>query len=103
MSGKAGGYLVSSSNPIPDSRDMYVQTQPPHIQARKAYKTYGDKVGAREVVVTMEEPNAAKPQPLTFEVKSGGVSWAKAVMGAPALMGASPPRAGLTTRPVRAG
>jgi hypothetical protein len=101
--GKAGSYMVSSSCPIPDSRDMYVNDQPPHIQARNAYKSYCKKVGGREVLVTMEQPNAGKPEPITFEVTWGGVSWIKAIAGAPAVIGTAAPRAGLEARSARAG
>lgn len=101
--GKKDAYIVSSSYPIPDSKDMYKEVQPPHIQARKAYETYLEKINGRKFVVTMEEPNAAKPEPLKFEVSSGGVSWVKAIAGAPAILSSSPPRAGLSGSNVRAG
>jgi hypothetical protein len=101
--GKKDAYIVSSSYPIPNSRDMYNETQPPHIQARNAYESHLEKVKGRSFVVTMEEPNAAKPQPLEFEVAVGGVSWVKAIMGAPAILTSSPPRAGLGGANVRAG
>jgi hypothetical protein len=101
--GKQDAYIVSSSCPIPNSKDMYEQTQPPHIQARNAYETYLKKVKGRKFVVTMEEPNAAKPGPVKFEVAVGGVSWIKAIAGAPAILTSSPPRAGLSGTTVRAG
>ncbi len=103
LSGKKDCYIVSSSYPIPDSKDMYEQVQPPHIQARKAYESHLKAVGGRKFVVTMEEPNAAKPQPIEFEVTVGGVSWIKAIVGAPAILTSSPPRAGLSAPTVRAG
>lgn len=103
MHGKKDAYLVSSSDPIPDSKDMYEAGQPPHIQAKNAYETYRKKVQGRRVVVTMEEPNASKPEPLTFEVSVGGVSWIKAISGAPAVLSSTLPRAGLESRPIRAG
>lgn len=103
LHGKKDAYLVSSSDPIPDSKDMYEADQPPHIQAKNAYETYRKKVQGRRVVVTMEEPNASKPEPLTFEVTVGGVTWIKAISGAPAVLASKPPRAGLESRPVRAG
>ena len=101
--GKKDAYLVSSSNPIPDSKDMYEADQPPHIQARHAYNTYRQKIQGRRLIVTMEEPNASKPEPITFEVTVGGVSWLKAISGAPAVLASKPPRAGLESRPLRAG
>jgi hypothetical protein len=82
---------------------MYEADQPPHIQAKNAYETYRKKVQGRRVVVTMEEPNASKPEPLMFEVSVGGVAWIKAISGAPAVLGSKPPRAGLESRPIRAG
>ncbi len=51
----------------------------------------------------MEEPNATRPEPVTFEVTVGGVAWIKAITGAPAVLGSKPPRAGLESRPIRAG
>lgn len=105
LHGKKDAYLVSSSDPIPDSKDMYDEDhkQPPHIQAKNAYNTYRQKIQGRRFLVTMEEPNATKPEPMTFEVTVGGVSWVKAILGAPAVLGSKPPRAGLESRPIRAG
>jgi hypothetical protein len=101
--GKRNAYIVSSSYPIPNSKDLYEQTQPPHIQARNAYETHLKLVDGRKFVVTMEEPNATKPQPLRFEVSVGGVAWLKAVAGAAAILTSTPPRAGLAGTTVRAG
>lgn len=92
--GKPDAYLVSCSDPIPDSKDMYDKDQPPHIQARNAYETYRKKVNGRSFLVTMEEPNASKPEPLVFEVSGGGVTWERAVSGAAAIITSTPPRAG---------
>ena len=93
--GKSDAYIVSCSKPIPDARDSYEQVQPPHIQARKAYERYLKEVGGRKFLVTMEEPNANKPEPITFEIGSGGVTWKRsAIIGAPAILVSRPPRAG---------
>jgi len=93
--GKAGSYIVSSSKPIPDTRTAYEEKQPPHIQARKCYERHLAEVGGRKLLVTMEEPNAIKPEPLIFEVTSGGVSWKRASdIGAAAIISSRPPRAG---------
>jgi hypothetical protein len=93
--GKKDAYIVSCSKPIPDEKDSYTQKQPPHIQARKAYERYLKEVGGRKFLVTMEEPNANKPEPITFEITSGGVTWKRsASIGAPAIVLSSPPRAG---------
>lgn len=93
--GKQDSYIVSCSKPVPNSRDMYEQTQPPHIQARNTYERYLKEVGGRKFLVTMEEPNATKPEPITFEITTGGVSWIRSsVIGAPAIIQSTPPRAG---------
>jgi len=93
--GKRDSYIVSCSKPIPDEKDAYSQTQPPHIQARKAYERYLKEVNGRKFLVTMEEPNGNKPEPITFEITGGGVSWIRsASIGAPAIILSSPPRAG---------
>ena len=92
---RTDAYVVSSSKPIPDVKDSYEQIQPPHIQARKAYERYLKEVGGRKFLVTMEEPNANKPEPLTFEISRGGVTWTRtASIGAPAILTSRPPRAG---------
>lgn len=94
--GKADAYIVSCSRPIPDSKDAYDQIQPPHIQARKAYEKHLKEVEGRKFLVTMEEPNASKPEPITFEVANGGVTWKRSItaIGAPAIITSRPPRAG---------
>lgn len=95
LMGKSDAYIVSCSKPIPDVKDSYEQVQPPHIQARKAYERYLKEVGGRKFLVTMEEPNANKPEPIIFEIGSGGVTWKRsATIGAPALLASRPPRAG---------
>ena len=93
--GKSDAYIVSCSKPIPDVKDSYEQVQPPHIQARKAYERYLKEVGGRKFLVTMEEPNANKPEPIVFEIGGGGVTWKRsAAIGAPAILSSRPPRAG---------
>lgn len=95
LAGKCDAYVVSSSRPIPDSKNSYEQTQPPHIQARKAYERYLKEVGGRKFLVTMEEPNATRPEPMIFEISGGGVSWKRSgAIGAPAIITSIPPRAG---------
>jgi hypothetical protein len=95
LQGKKDAYIVSCSNPIPDVKDSYTQIQPPHIQARKTYEKYLKEVGGRKFLVTMEEPNANKPEPIIFEITSGGVTWKRSgSIGAPAIILSSPPRAG---------
>ena len=93
--GRADSYIVSCSKPVPDIAESYHQTQPPHIQARKAYERYLREVGGRSFLVTMEEPNAYKPQPIVFDIERGGVTWQRATtLGAAAIIAARPPRAG---------
>lgn len=93
--GKKDSYIVSCSKPVTDVKESYSQTQPPHIQARKAYERYLKEVGGRKFLVTMEEPNANKPEPITFEITSGGVTWKRSTsIGAPAIILSTPPRAG---------
>jgi len=95
LMGKSDAYIVSCSKPIPDVNDSYEQIQPPHIQARKAYERYLKEIGGRKFLVTMEEPNANKPEPIIFEIGSGGVTWKRsAIIGAPAILASRPPRAG---------
>lgn len=93
--GQPDAYLVSSSNPIPDTKAAYDEIQPPHIQARKAYQHYLKDVGGRKFMVTMEEPNANRPEPLVFDIGSGGITLARSLaIGAPAIISSVPPRAG---------
>ncbi|ENU30781.1 MULTISPECIES: hypothetical protein [Acinetobacter] len=93
--GKADAYLVSSSHPIRDDKDSYRQVQPPHIQAYNTYNKYLKKIKGRKFLVTMQEPNEQKPEPLTFEVTSGGISFIRTTnIGAPSLITSVPPRAG---------
>jgi hypothetical protein len=95
LQGQPDAYLISSSYPIPDSKSAYDDIQPPHIQARKAYKRYLDEIGGRKFLVTMEEPNTAAPKPLVFEVTSGGITLeTSGPSGAPAIISTFAPRAG---------
>ena len=72
--GQPEAYLVSSSKPIINTREAYQQKQPPHIQAKNCYERYLKYVGGRRFIVTMEEPNPRKPQPLEFQITSAGVN-----------------------------
>lgn len=95
LQGQRDAYIVSCSKPIPASKDAYDQVQPPHIQARTTYQRYLEKVNGRRFLVTMEEPNSSKPEPITFEISSGGVSWKRsAIVGAAAIITSTAPRAG---------
>lgn len=97
LGGKRRAYVVSSSRPIPNSKDAYEQTQPPHIQARNTYEKYLEKVGGSKMLVTMEYPNGFYPEPMMFEISSNGlklVTAASAVGAAGAIVSAPAPRAG---------
>lgn len=95
LAGKQDSYIVSCSKPIVDIKESYDQVQPPHIQARKAYERYLREIQGRRFLVTMEEPNAKKPEPIVFDVTAGGISWARmGLVGAPAIIASRPPRAG---------
>jgi hypothetical protein len=93
--GKEGAYLVSSSNPIEDSKAGREQQQPPHIQAKKCYQRYLREIGGNKFLTTMEEPNKTKPEPLVFKVESSGISLDKKIISAASIITSSPaPRAG---------
>jgi hypothetical protein len=95
LQGQVGAYMVSSSRPITDMKESYEQTQPPHIQACKAYEHYLCEVGGRKLLVTMEEPNGLHPEPLEFEISRSGIAWERASSsGAGSLIAAAAPRAG---------
>lgn len=92
--GESGGYVVSSSKPIPakgSAEDDDVQ--PPHRQAANYYKQ--DVVNKNHLLVTMEQPNKTNPKPIVLEIGSRGA--ALKAFGAPAaamLTGGAAPRAG---------
>lgn len=95
LAGKEGGYLVSSSAPILDSREGREQSLPPHIQAKKCYERYLKKVDGAKFLVTMAEPNATKPEPLVFKVDHQGLSLSRAAISATSIIASKPaPRAG---------
>lgn len=95
LSGKDGAYIVSSSCPILDTKEGRNQIQPPHIQAKKCYETYRKKTGGAKFLVTMEEPNATKPEPLEFKIDNQGLSLARAAASAASIIISKPaPRAG---------
>jgi hypothetical protein len=95
LMGNTDSYMVSSSKPAPDTTAAYDEVQPPHIQARKAYQTHLSEVKGRKFLVTMEQPSTSKPEPMTFEITSGGVGWKEtAKKGAAAIITSPAPRAG---------
>lgn len=94
LHGQRDSYIVSSSNPIENSAAAYEQSMPPHIQAKNAYVNYLNKVGGRRFLVTMEEPNTKKPQPIVFEISGLGCRLSAAASGAAAVIISTPKRAG---------
>jgi hypothetical protein len=93
--GQPGAYVVSSSKPILNTNDAYQQKQPPHVQAKNCYERYLKEIGGRRFVVTMEEPNSRKPQPLVFQITSAGVNLDTSTQSAANIIVTSPaPRAG---------
>jgi hypothetical protein len=95
LMGKEGAYLVSSSDSIQDTKDAHEQAQPPHIQAKRCYEKYLDKVDGAKFLVTMEEPNATEPEPIVFKIESKGISRdVKAASGAVIITSAPALRAG---------
>lgn len=86
-----GGVAVSSSDPIPD-KDT---NDPPHRQAAATYRKAIDDNDGHKFVVTMEHPRKAKPKVLEIEIGARGATLKKlSIVGVPAVMGASAPRAG---------
>lgn len=78
--GQRGGFMVSSSHPIPDKAASYDQVQPPHIQARKSYEEYAAAIqGALRV--TMEYPDEDAPKPMRFVIDAKGVRIKAATAG----------------------
>lgn len=93
--GQTGGYVVTSCNPIDEGRAAEEQTQPPHIQAKRCYTTYLGICRGRRVMVTMEEPDRVKPEPLVFEITALGLQpLTKSRSGAATVVMTTPPRAG---------
>lgn len=72
--GKEGSFLISSSHAIPDNKEAYEQTQPPHIQAKKCYEKYLNKVNGCMFLVTMEESDTSNPQPIKFIIDEAGIA-----------------------------
>lgn len=92
---REGAHMVSSSHPIEDTAAGRARTQPPHVQAKNCYERYLADAGGGRVLVTMEEPNTTKPEPIVFVIDEGGISRESAKLSAPAILaGSSPPRAG---------
>lgn len=95
LHGQKDAYLVSSSKLINYNTEAYKQKQPPHIQARNCYENYLKQVNGRRFIVTMEEPNCQKPQPLEFQITKAGINLNTARTSGIAIISSFPaPRAG---------
>lgn len=93
--GRQGAYIVSSSYPIEDTTEGRKRGQPPHIQAKKCYQRYLEEIDGGRFLVTMEEPNTSKPEPIVFLISESGISIDKVIKSAPAILTSTrPPRAG---------
>lgn len=93
--GETAGYVLSSSNPIPNKgSEADNDVQPPHRQAASYYRE--DVVERNHLLVTMEHPKINAPKPIEIEIGSkGALKKALGVPAAAALVGgASAPRAG---------
>lgn len=73
--GNVGGYIISSSQPIPSADDS---DQPPHRQAANYYRKKTQAIGG-EFMVTMEYPNIYLPRPMVFNIGVHGVSLARVI------------------------
>ena len=88
--GQTGGILVSTSYPVPPEDT----DQPPHRQAAAYYRNVAKKKAGR-LMVSMEEPSTAKPEPIVFTIDSLGVTLKRAIVtGTGAAVGGAAPRAG---------
>lgn len=93
--GKEGSYIVSSSRPIADTKEGREQDQPPHIQAKKCYEKYLRSVKGAKFLVTMEDPNETKPEPIVFQIESSGITRERRITSAASIITSTPaPRAG---------
>lgn len=71
--GRYRGFIVSSSEPIPEKgTDADKDDQPPHREAANYYKRVASDISGK-FLVTMEEPTVANPKPLVFEISRNGI------------------------------
>lgn len=95
LAGREGSYQVSSSRPIDDDKDAQERVLPPHIQAKRCYANHLNQVRGAKLLVTMEEPNRRKPEPIVFEISSNGIKRGTVTAtGAASLISVAAPRAG---------
>jgi hypothetical protein len=95
LSGLEGAYVVSSSRPIESTPEAYEQVLPPHIQAKKCYERFLREIDGAKFLVTMEEPNTEKPEPIVFKIKGDGITLDRKKIAAATIISSRPaPRAG---------
>jgi hypothetical protein len=93
--GQQDAYMVSSSQPIDHDDNAYHQKLPPHIQAKNCYENYLKQIHGRRLIVTMEEPNRRKPQPIEFYITEKGLELNTSTGSGVSIIVSSPaPRAG---------
>lgn len=89
--GQKGCIIVSGSKVIPSNDE---DPQPPHRQAANYYRRCADEHEG-EFKVTMEHPDASRPEPLVIEIDGTGGRIAKKIAGGVAsVLGTPAPRAG---------
>ncbi len=88
--GSKGGYLISTSNEIPDDDTE----QPPHYQAANYYRSIA-KDNESAFFVTMEYPKVSKPEPIIITIEEDKATLQKLNIGAaPILTSQVSPKAG---------
>ena len=63
------GYVVSSSEPVPDRNDP--GDNPPHAKAKAQYL----RIVPNEFICTQEHPNEENPEPIIFELSPDGFAY----------------------------
>jgi len=87
--GESSGKMIASCKVISEHAD---DSQPPHIEAMRAYKTYGGS--DKDFWATMEYPAKDKPKPLVYEIDRLGIREIRTSSGTTHLKSAAP-RAGM--------
>jgi hypothetical protein len=89
--GRAGGIIVSTSDPIPSNDDS---NQPPHRQAANYYREIADEKDGY-FKVTMEEPSEDAPEPIVIDIDARKATLRlREAVGAFAVTNSLAPRAG---------
>jgi hypothetical protein len=92
--GKKDAYIICSSKAFKTEKDALIETQPPHLQAKRCYETYLKKIKGRKFLVTMENEGTKNPQPITIYIDKDGLSMKKLKSASHSTAMAIPPRAG---------